>query len=147
MVNSDSKLCNSISESLHKISEDFMVLDQWEDRYGYIIELGSELESYPKALYDDEHKVQGCMSQVWLTMQRNKDGSLHFCADSDAFIVKGLIAILLLLYNDRSPNDILSFDASKALGELNLDKYLSPNRRNGFVSVVEKIKQYAKLYA
>lgn len=139
--------------TVEELVENFSLLDDWEDRYAYVIDLGKKLEPMPEAEKTEEAKVKGCMSQVWLAYDAaapsNGGGEtrLHFRADSDAFIVKGLIALLMELYNDRTPKEILETDAVAALGELGLASHLSPNRRNGFVAMVDRIKAIAADHA
>jgi len=132
--------------TVDELVENFSLFDDWEDRYAYVIDLGKKLEPMPEAEKTEAAKVKGCMSQVWLAHDVVKDGGdtrLHFRADSDAFIVKGLIAILMELYNDRRPGEILETDAVETLGALGLSSHLSPNRRNGFVAMVDRIKGIA----
>ena len=121
------------------------VFDDWEERYAYIIELGKKLSAFPDDKRIDEYKVDGCMSQVWLDCEY-ADGALRFRGDSDAFIVKGLIAILLQLYNGRGCDEILGIDAETEFRGLGLERHLSPSRRNGFFSMVERIRAYAERY-
>jgi cysteine desulfuration protein SufE len=132
--------------TVDELVENFSLFDDWEDRYAYVIDLGKKLEPMPEAEKTETAKVKGCMSQVWLAhdvIPGDGEPRLHFRADSDAFIVKGLIAVLMALYNDRTPSEILTTDAVAALGELGLASHLSPNRRNGFVAMVERIKAIA----
>ncbi|MEM7071442.1 MAG: SufE family protein [Pseudomonadota bacterium] len=131
----------SIQEALDNLIDEFSFLETWEERYSYIIEMGNEIEPYPPDKQDNAHKIEGCISQVWYMSYQNEDGSLHMVADSDAFIVKGLIAILFRLYNDRMPHEITNFDHEVFFKRLGLEGYLSPNRRNGFVSIFQRIKQ------
>lgn len=126
--------------------ESFEFFDDWEDRYAYVIDLGKKLPPMPETEMVEENKVRGCMSQVWLVCE--KDGGaeppvLRFRANSDAFIVKGLIAILLELFDGQTPDYILKTDAIDVMGRIGLDQHLSPNRRNGLVAMVERIKKYA----
>ncbi len=114
-----------------ELIENFSYLDDWEDKYKYIIELGEKLDEYPCAYKTDEHKVDGCQSQVWLA----KDMSGKFIADSDAMIVKGLLYIVLTVFNEDKNSNIES-----AFKELGLLEHLSPSRRNGLFAVIEKIK-------
>ncbi len=133
--------------SVEELEDNFALLEDWEDRYAYVIDLGKKLEPMPEAEKTEDNKVRGCMSQVWFTheVSEGEDGPrLHFRADSDAFIVKGLIAVLLELYNDRTPEEILEVDAVDALGRIGLSNHLSPNRRNGFVAMVDRIKSAAQ---
>lgn len=128
------------------IRDDFAYLDDWEDRYRYLIELGNELDPYPDALRDDAHKVPGCVSQVWLSTRREgeEDPSLHFSGDSDAHIVRGLVAVLLALYSGRRVSEILAIDADGELKALGLDQHLTPQRSNGLRSMVNRIRKEAQ---
>lgn len=130
--------------SIEDLIDDFEFLDDWDDRYGYVIELGKALEPFPEELRTDGTKVKGCVSQVWLLSTRNEDGTLHFIGDSDALIVRGLIAILFRLYSDKSAGDILGADAKATFERLGLDSHLSPQRSNGFYSMVERIRRDAE---
>ena len=120
--------------------------DEWSERYRYIIDLGKKLEPFPEAERDEAHKVKGCMSQVWLSHE-DQGEKIHFYGDSDAAIVRGLIAVLFAAYSDKTPDEILAFDLDAFFGELGLESHLSPNRRNGFFSMVERIKATAKARA
>ena len=137
--------------TVDELVENFSLFDDWEDRYAYVIDLGKKLEPMDEAEKTEETKVKGCMSQVWLVHDPvatdNGDTRLHFRADSDAFIVRGLIAVLMELYNDRRPSEILETDAVETLGRLGLSNHLSPNRRNGFVAMVDRIKAIAADHA
>jgi cysteine desulfuration protein SufE len=131
-----------------EIREDFALLDDWEDRYRYVIELGRKLPDMPDTLKTDANKVRGCASQVWLATDiRNGSGgnpSLHLQGDSDALIVKGLVAILFSMYNGRTANEILATDAVAEFASLGLKEHLTPQRSNGFASMVERIRSDAK---
>ncbi len=132
--------------TLDELSETFTLLDDWEERYKFIIDLGRKLEPLDAAEMIDANKVRGCMSQVWLVAQPMDDGTsnrLHFRADSDAHIVKGLIAILLVLFNDRTPAEIDAVDAEADMARLGLDQHISPNRRNGVTAMIQRIKAEA----
>jgi cysteine desulfuration protein SufE len=134
---------------IDEILDGFEFLDQWDDRYRYVIELGKALTPYPEEVRDEAHKVQGCASQVWLhsTMLQPGNGSepvLSFVGDSDAHIVRGLVAILLALYSDRPAKDILSADAIALFEKLGLKEHLTPQRSNGFRSMVERIRRDAR---
>ncbi|MBV6631887.1 MAG: SufE family protein [Alphaproteobacteria bacterium] len=123
-------------------------LDDWEERYRFIIDLGKDLEPLPEAAYADENKVKGCMSQVWMTYDKREiegQAVIHFAADSDAHIVKGLIAVLIVLFSDKTPEQILAVDIDAAFAQLQLEEHLSPNRRNGFFSMIDRIKTVAAL--
>lgn len=130
---------------LEELAETFEMLGDWEERYRYLIELGRKLPELPQADHSEANKVRGCMSQVWMTAQTvpGPPLQLHFTGDSDAHIVKGLIAVLFMLYSDRTPQQILDTDVGEAFGRLGLENHLSMNRRNGFYSMVERIKQLA----
>jgi cysteine desulfuration protein SufE len=126
----------------------FSVLDDWDDRYRYLIELGRELPPLAEAAHSEANKVQGCASQVWLdtTVRPNGPGGpvLVFSGDSDAHIVRGLIAILFALYSGRNATDILTLDAVKLFESLGLREHLTPQRSNGFRSMVERIQSDAR---
>jgi cysteine desulfuration protein SufE len=133
---------------IDEILDGFEFLDQWDDRYRYVIELGKGLAPYPEAVRDEAHKVQGCASQVWLhsTVQPGNGAGpvLSFVGDSDAHIVRGLVAILLALYSDQSAKEILSADAIALFEKLGLKEHLTPQRSNGFRSMVERIRRDAR---
>jgi cysteine desulfuration protein SufE len=138
--------------TLDAIRSDFTLLDDWEDRYRYVIELGRGLAPLPDVLRTEANKVRGCASQVWLaTSVHRQDAAsapvLAFQGDSDAHIVRGLIAILFAMYSDRSVQEILSIDAPAAFAELGLKEHLTPQRSNGFFSMVERIRRDARALA
>lgn len=124
------------------ILEALAFFDSWEDRYKYIIDLGKELPVLAEQYRTEENLVRGCQSQVWL-LSRQADGKLYFEADSDAFIVKGLLGVVLAAYNGRSPAEILAFDIDSYFERLNLLKHLSATRGNGLQSMVQRIKAIA----
>ena len=129
--------------TLSDITSDFAVLDDWEDRYRYLIELGRELPPLPDELRTDANKVRGCASQVWLATQvRSESGDpvLHFVADSDAHIVRGLIAILSAIYNDRPVDEVLAIEADPIFEKLGLKEHLTPQRSNGLASMVARVR-------
>ena len=117
--------------------------DDWEERYKYIIDLGRELPSLPEAERTELNLVRGCQSQVWL-ISHTENGKLYFDADSDAFIVKGLLAVVLAAYNGKTPEEILAFDIESYFSELNLLKHLSVTRGNGLRAMVQRIQATAK---
>ena len=125
--------------TIEEIKEGFSFLDDWESRYAYLIELGEGLPLFPEADKTPENKVEGCMSQVWLSALKKGDKYL-FNATSDAMIVKGLIAIVLAAYSDKTAEEIHQVDIQKIFDELELGAHLSPTRRNGFFAMVERIK-------
>ncbi|MDF1750935.1 MAG: SufE family protein [Alphaproteobacteria bacterium] len=136
-----------MARTIDDLVEDFELFEDWEERYRYIVDLGKKLPPMPEEEKTEENKVRGCMSQVWMTCQPNDSTdptTLSFRADSDAFIVKGLIAILLELYSGRTPKEITELNATEALTRLGLESHLSPNRRNGFVAMVGRIKAEAE---
>ncbi len=128
------------------IIETFAFFDDWEDRYRYIIELGRDLEGLNESDKTEANRVQGCVSNVWMvTSVRDGDPvRLEFRADSDAHIVRGLVAILLSVYSGRSADQILSVDIQALFEELDLGSHLSPSRSNGFFSMVERIRGTAR---
>jgi cysteine desulfuration protein SufE len=128
--------------TLDELIETFQELPDWEDRYRALIELGRDLPPVPEDLKTEEHKVRGCMSQVWF-VPKNPD-PFDFWADSDSTLVKGLAAILHLAYAGRPRADIPSVDIEGLFKKLDLENHISPNRRNGFFSMVERIKTLTK---
>ena len=132
-----------IAAALDELSEEFDVLGDWEERYRYVIDLGRTLAPLTDAERSDANKVRGCASQVWLVTQPQADGTLNFRGDSDAHIVRGLIAILLRLYSGRTRGEITAFDAKAAFESLGLTGALSSQRSNGLFSMVERIRRDA----
>jgi cysteine desulfuration protein SufE len=130
------------SADIETIREDFAMLDDWEDRYRYVIELGRKLPPLDTADKTDAHKVRGCASQVWLTstVSSEQPPRLSFSGESDSHIVQGLIAILLALVNDQSPSDILRQDIEKTFADLGLREHLTPQRSNGLASMVARVR-------
>ena len=129
--------------TIEELIENFEFLDSWEDKYKYIIELGEKLETLPENLHTQEWQVKGCQSQVWLVPQKQSDGTLHFAGDSDAMIVKGLIAIVLMIYNNLTSDEIKKLAINDIFASIGLQEHLTPSRRNGLEAMVEKIKHYA----
>ncbi|BCH34022.1 cysteine desufuration protein SufE [Mesorhizobium sp. L-8-10] len=132
--------------AIETIKDDFAFLDEWEDRYRYIIELGQGLSPFPEQSRDDAHKVRGCVSQVWLDTARGggPDPVLTFHGDSDAHIVRGLVAIMIALFSGRRASTILATEAEETMRELGLDEHLTPQRANGLRSMVRRIKREAE---
>lgn len=128
---------------IEELIENFELLEDWEDKYRYIIDLGSNLAPLDEKFKTEEWKVRGCQSQVWLVPEK-KDGVLSFKGDSDAIIVKGLISVVLTIFNGKSPAEISVLEIDDIFSRLGLEEHLSPSRRNGLVSMVEKIKLYAR---
>jgi cysteine desulfuration protein SufE len=135
-----------MTASIDTIREDFAFLDEWEDRYRYVIDLGEALPPFPDAARVDAFKVPGCVSQVWLTtaIGPGEDPVVEFQGDSDAHIVRGLVAIVLALFSGRRASQIMVTEAEPTLRELGLDEHLSPQRANGLRSMVKRIKRDAE---
>lgn len=134
-----------MTASIDAIREDFAFLDDWEERYRYIIELGGDLPDYPESARDEAHKVRGCVSQVWLYTEvgDGPDPVITFRGDSDAHIVRGLVAIMMALFSGKRASEILSIDAEETLRALGLDEHLTPQRANGLRAMVRRIKDEA----
>lgn len=131
--------------TLEKFISNFELLGDWEERYGYLIELGKKLPGLGEADKTEANRVQGCQAMVWLKLEPDpgRPGAWRMRADSDAFIVRGLIAVLQLIYDRHTAPEILQADAKTILGQLGLDKHLSPTRKNGLFSMVERIRAMA----
>jgi cysteine desulfuration protein SufE len=135
------------SLTIESIQDDFSVLDEWEDRYRYVIELGRKLTPLDEGLRTPTNKVQGCASQVWIASRVSGPADnprLDFVGDSDALIVKGLIAITFTLFSGHTARDILATDAHKVLDSLGLKEHLTPQRSNGLASMIARIKSDAE---
>jgi cysteine desulfuration protein SufE len=134
---------------IEEIVENFGLLDEWDDRYRYVIELGRTLTPLPDEAHVDANKVQGCASQVWLVTDVKRNGAsgpiLTFQGDSDAHIVRGLIAILFALYSGKSARDILAIDSLALFDRIGLRENLTPQRSNGLRSMVERIHAEARV--
>lgn len=130
--------------SIDEIRSDFSILDDWEDRYRYVIDLGRTLEPLSEAAHNDVNKVRGCVSQVWLEMTRaaGPDGEpvLIFRGDSDSHLVRGLVAIAIALFSGRTARKILATDALALFRELGLEQHLTPQRSNGVRAMIERIR-------
>ena len=124
------------------IREDFEFLDDWEDRYRYIIDLGKQLAPMPDELRVPANIVHGCQSQVWISHQL-RDGRLQLILDSDAHIVRGLIAVVLSAFDDKLPGEVLDYDIEQLFDDLDLLRHLSPTRGNGLSAMVARIRQVA----
>ena len=134
---------SSIDAELEELEAEFELLGDWEERYRHVIDLGRALAPLSDEERSDLNKVRGCASQVWLVTERAADGRLSFRGDSDAHIVRGLIAILLRLYSGRTPQEILAFDAKAGLAKLGLSGALSTQRSNGLFSMIERVRRDA----
>ena len=133
--------------TIDEIRENFELLDEWDDRYRYVIELGRTLEPLPEEEHSAANKVQGCVSQVWLSKRVDRSQSeprIVYRGDSDAHIVRGLVAIVLALYSGRTPKQILDTDALAVFEEFGFREHLTPQRSNGLRSMVERIKTDAR---
>lgn len=133
--------------SFNNIKNDFEFLENWEDKYKYIIDMGSSLAALKSNDYNDDNKVEGCASQVWLVVEENsKQGKtiLKFKGDSDAYIVKGLIAIIFALFSEKTPSEILEIDPMSELKKLNLEENISQQRSNGLTAMINRVFSEAK---
>jgi len=133
--------------TIDQITADFELLDDWEERYRYIIELGKGLEPLAEADHTQANKVRGCASQVWLVSRQEKQGGrtvLHFIGDSDALIVRGLVAIVIALFDGKSPAEIVATDAEALFGRLDLRAHLTAQRSNGLRALVDRIRADAE---
>lgn len=129
--------------AIDDLIDDFELLDDWEERYKYVIELGKTLPALSDTEKNDTTKVRGCVSQVWLVSELH-DGCLHFRGESDAMIVQGLIAVLMKLFDGRRPEDILKTDALSVFKQMGFDEHLTPQRSNGLASMVQRIRHDAE---
>jgi cysteine desulfuration protein SufE len=129
--------------TIDQIISDFALLDDWEERYRYIIDLGRQLPLLPEAERNEQNRVRGCASQVWLATHRMSSGGqlhLHFIGDSDALIVRGLVAIAIALFDGKTPRQILATDAEAVFQRLDLRAHLTAQRSNGLRALVDRIK-------
>ncbi|MET1253859.1 SufE family protein [Aliikangiella maris] len=129
--------------STDEIIDTLSFFENWEERYKYMIDLGKSLPELPDTLKTDDKLVIGCQSKVWITPEFN-DGKFHFQVDSDAYIVRGLLAIVMAAYDNKTPQQIVDFDIENYFSQLDLVKHLSPTRGNGLKAMVEKIISMAK---
>ncbi len=134
----------TIENLQENLIEDFSFFDDWTQKYEYMIELSKTLDKMDKSLKNDENLIKGCQSKVWLNADF-KDGKINFIADSEAIITKGIIAILLMVFNNKTPNEIIKSDVS-FIEKIGLKEHLSPNRANGLYSMIKQIKFYAIAY-
>ena len=133
--------------TIDEIRDNFALLEEWDDRYRYVIELGRMLDPLPEAEHSPDNKVQGCVSQVWLSKRidrSQREPRINYRGDSDAHIVRGLVAIVLTLFSGRTPKEILSTDALAVFEEFGFREHLTPQRSNGLRSLVERIKTDAR---
>ena len=135
----------TINEIQDEIIEEFSELTDWMDRYAYIIDLGNTLPPIPESDKTPQNLIEGCQSRVWIAASRNDDGTIHFVADSDAMIVKGIVSLLLKVLNDHTPDEIADADLY-FIDRIGLSTHLSPTRSNGLVAMVKQIRNYARAY-
>ncbi|NTS30211.1 SufE family protein [Phyllobacterium sp. BT25] len=135
-----------MAQTIDDIIADFDFLDDWEDRYRYVIDLGRDLKPYPDSARDSAHKVRGCVSQVWLKSSLNGDVDpvIDFLGDSDAHIVRGLVAIMMVLYSGKRASEIMAIDPDAILKKLGLDEHLTPQRSNGLRAMIGRIRSEAQ---
>lgn len=134
---------DTLAQEIDALVDEFELLDDWEERYRYLIDLGKALPELPETDRTDANKVKGCVSQVWLVTGL-EDGRYRLQGDSDAHIVKGLVALLTRLYDQRTPTQIREIDARAVLDRIGLSEHLSPQRSNGLVSMVARIRSEAE---
>ena len=132
----------TIEEKQNQVIEEFTDLEDWMDRYGYIIELGNSLPEINESLKTPDHLIEGCQSRVWLDATLNDEGKVEFTADSDAIIVKGIISLLIDVLNDHTPQEILDADLH-FVNDIGLSENLSPTRSNGLVAMIKQMRAYA----
>lgn len=130
-----------IKETAREIVEEFEMFDDWMEKYEYIIELGKDLPLLDESDRVDKNLIKGCQSQVWLVAAQ-ENGLIHYRADSDAVITKGLVALMVRALTGNSAEDILSYDLN-FVSEIGLQEHLSPNRSNGLISMIKQMKMYA----
>jgi cysteine desulfuration protein SufE len=131
-------------EEINNLIEDFSFFENWEDKYQYLIDLGRRAPKMDSYLKVDENKLKGCQSVVHFYFSDNSDGTINFIASSDAAIVQGLIALMIKVFSDRTPKDIININLN-FLEKIGLDEHLSPTRKNGLSSLISSIKNAAKL--
>ena len=131
--------------TIEQLTCNFELLGDWEERYAYLIDLGKKLPALPEADKVEENRVHGCQAAVWLKLSRDaaQPDRLRIQADSNAAIVRGLVAVLVLLFDHKTPAEIVAVDAKSILGKLRLDQHLSPTRKNGLFAMVERIRREA----
>ncbi len=130
---------DTLTQKFDSLIEDFALLDDWEERYKYLIEIGKQLPDMPSELKSSATKVSGCASQVWIFAQ-DRDGKLALQGDSDALIVKGLVAVAIMIFGEQQLRDVEAIDAAAMFERLGLKEHLTPQRSNGLASMVKRIK-------
>ena len=136
---------STIQENEENLIEQFADIDDWMDRYAYIIDLGNALEPISEQLKTPDRLIEGCQSRVWLDAEMASDGTVHYTADSDAIIVKGIISLLLTVLNDHTPDEILNADL-RFIDGIGLSEHLSPTRSNGLLAMLKQIRAYAAAF-
>ena len=134
----------TIEERISQVKARFLKFSDWEDRYKELIQLGKELSSYPEDKREDKYKVKGCQSQVWLYPEF-KDGRVYFFGDSDAVLVKGIVGLLINVYSNATPDEIISTKPD-FLKEVGITEHLSMNRSNGLASMMKQMQMYALVF-
>lgn len=135
----------TINEVQDEIIEEFEGMTDWMDRYAYIIDLGNTLPEYPESEKTPGNLIEGCQSRVWIDAKLSPDGHINFKADSDALIVKGIVALLMRVLDNRTPDEILGADLY-FIDRIGLSEHLSPTRSNGLVAMVRQIRDYARAF-
>lgn len=135
----------TINEVQDEIIDEMSGMDDWLDRYAYIIDLGNTLPPIPDGLKTPQNLIEGCQSRVWINARKEDSNKIHFDADSDALIVKGIVALLMRVLNDRTPDEILDADLY-FIDKIGLREHLSPTRSNGLVAMTKQIRNYAKAF-
>lgn len=132
----------TIQQTQDRIIADFADIDDWMDRYAYIIDLGNELPAIDEAYKTPQNIIEGCQSRVWLHADTDDNGRIHFTADSDAIIVKGIISLLIEVLNNHTPDEILAADLH-FINDIGLSENLSPTRSNGLLAMIKQMRMYA----
>ena len=140
-------MTSTLKTGVDELIENFELLGDWESRFAYLIDLGKALPPMDEADKCEDNRVHGCQAQVWMKFDPEAEGKITISADSDAFIVKGLIAVLLLIYSGKSAKEILNTDGSEVLSKLQLAEHLSPTRKNGLFHMVQRIRELAEVEA
>jgi len=131
--------------SIDELVENFELLGDWESRFAYLIDLGKGLSPLDESDQCEKNRVHGCQAQVWLKLESAEDGCINIVADSDAFIVKGLMVVLLAIYSGKTAEEILAIDGKAQLDRLQLASHLSPTRKNGLYAMVQRVRELAEL--
>ena len=134
-------MTSTLKTGMDELVENFELLGDWESRFAYLIDLGKALPPMDEVDKCEDNRVHGCQAQVWMKFDPEAEGKITISADSDAFIVKGLIAVLLLIYSGKSAREIVNTDGSSVLSKLQLGEHLSPTRKNGLFHMVQRIHE------